>query len=162
MNRTEADKEDLMVVATGLVERAEYDCENEPITVGFRRDGCLSVYFNQEQFYQFDADALLRRAWENGFLYRSQGDTLAELNRQRTTQRTVLQRRDLTAEELLDFRRRMVDRIKAFIDVLQTTDVQPLREVTTNQNFRERILVTLQQVLQNDTNFLSKAIRGRK
>ena len=105
MARTESDREDLIREATALKQRVEWDVpdEPEPVVTGFKRDGSLSVYFGQDPVYQFNPAGQLRRAYVGDFLYRTQGDTLARLHRERTTDETTLVRHDLAAEALAEF-----------------------------------------------------------
>src|SRR5262245_38318908 len=72
MARQESDREDLLREATALVERAELKVagEPEPVTVGFRRDGSLSVFFGSVAVYQFNTAGELRRAFADGLLYK--------------------------------------------------------------------------------------------
>jgi hypothetical protein len=85
MARTEADREDLMAEAVALVRRVELALpgQDEPLVCGFRRDGSFSVYVGQDPVFHFDSRLRLRRAYRGGKLYRTQGDTLAELTRVR-------------------------------------------------------------------------------
>ncbi|HEX6986957.1 MAG TPA: hypothetical protein VF170_16385, partial [Planctomycetaceae bacterium] len=105
MARHEADREDLLAEATALVRRAELALPGspEPVVAGFRRDGGLSVYFGGDPAYHFDPAGRLKRAYRGGRLYRTQGETLAELTRDRTATETALLRRDLTPEETESF-----------------------------------------------------------
>src|SRR5580765_5795621 len=105
MARREADREDLMAEASALRQRAELvlDGYAEPIVAGVRANGHLSVYFGDDPVYQFDAAGNLRRAFVGGDLYRTQGHTLARLNRTRTDLAVELGRRDLDPAELERF-----------------------------------------------------------
>jgi hypothetical protein len=120
MSRQEADREDLIAEATALVERGEFAGPgfSEPITVGRRRSGGWSIYFGGDPCYHLDAEGRLRRAFAGGKLYRTQGQTLAELVRVRTADATELRRRDLSREELArflsDFRSRL-ERLRSAI-----------------------------------------------
>lgn len=97
MARHEADREDLFAEATALVRRAEFSIDGHPdvIVVGFRRDGALSVYLGADPVFHFNAAGRLKRAFIDDKLYRTQGDTLAELTRRRTATETILHRHDL-------------------------------------------------------------------
>ena len=167
MNRIESDKEDLIRDATAMVDRAEYSMvsiDNQPsiVTAGFRKDDSLSLYFDQDPFYQFDAGGLLRRAFESGYLYRSQGVTLAQLNRTRTSQQTALNRHELDSSELLQFRIRMTAHLKGFLQQLQAGTADRLRSVTNKSNFDSILGNIVADILDIDTPFLSTAITKRK
>jgi hypothetical protein len=113
MARNEADREDLIREAVALTERAELQCTSFPeaVTVGYRTTGAFSVFFGQDPVYQFDPDYRLRRAFENGSLFRSHETTLARMIRQRTEEQTLLIRSDLLPDELAS-RRRSVQKRK--------------------------------------------------
>jgi hypothetical protein len=101
MAHSESDREDLLREATALVERAELriDGDSEPVTVGFRKDGSLSVYFGSERVYQFNAAGQLRRAFIAGLLYKAEQGRLVALRRQRMPSEVVLQRIELHPAE---------------------------------------------------------------
>lgn len=109
MARDEADREDLIREAVALTERAEFRIEGsvELITIGFRTTKAMSVFIGQDPVYQFDPEGRLRRAFVDGFLFRSQHTTLARMVRERTETQTLLLRTDLSESELADFRSRM-------------------------------------------------------
>ncbi|MFI4873985.1 MAG: hypothetical protein ACIALR_01515, partial [Blastopirellula sp. JB062] len=92
MARTEEDREDLMREATALVRRGEYAVpqEVEPVTLGFRKGGALSLFFGQDPVYQFNDAGQFRRGYVDGQLYKADNHRLTRLSRQRETQRTVL------------------------------------------------------------------------
>jgi len=176
MARIESDKEDLMAEASALAERAEFqmsatDSEIEAsaddsptviVTVGFRRNDHFSLYFDQDPFYQFDTNGMLRRAYEGGFLYRSQGTTLTQLHRQRTEESTVLRRVDLPQQELEDFRQRMRTMLSHFLKHMQTGQLNRLRFESPRGDIETRTATALTLVLNRDDHFLSTAIRKRR
>ncbi len=114
MAHTESDREDLIREAIALSPRAELQVPRftVPVTVGFRSDGACSLFFGQDPVYQFDAAGGLRRAYVTGLLFRSQGDTLAQLTRMRTTEQTILQRVDLEPAALHEFRQQMTETLQ--------------------------------------------------
>ncbi len=107
MAREESDREDLLREATAYGRRAEFRIVGgEHATVffvGLRESGC-SLYVGQDPVYHLDAGDRLRRAYVGGELYRTQGETLARLRRERTESTTDLLRTDLNEDELTDFR----------------------------------------------------------
>ncbi|MFN9976174.1 MAG: hypothetical protein ACK58T_40380, partial [Phycisphaerae bacterium] len=111
--KNEADREDLIREAVALTERAELQAVSfsEIITVGYRTTGAFSVFVGQDPVYQFDPDYRLRRAYVNGFLFRSHETTLARMIRQRTEEQTLLIRSDLLPEELAGFRLKMLNQL---------------------------------------------------
>ena len=102
MSREEADREDLMDEAIALIHRLEIAIpgQSDPIVAGRRATGAWSFYFGSEPVYQFDADGRLRRAFIDGHLYRTQGNTAARLTRVRSDAETTLLRHDLSPAEL--------------------------------------------------------------
>lgn len=169
MSRIEADKEDLIRDATALVHRGEFvfaapmqaGWEWQVVTIGFRANGSASVYFDQDPFYQFDADGRLRRAYCEGFLYRSQSSTLARMHRTRTAQQTTLERQDLSPTQLAEFHERMLSRITALQTHLQTGALKCQRMVCPEGNLLERALSFVPIVQQHKHTFLSTSINQR-
>ena len=115
MVRQEVDRDDLFREAAALIERAEFEVPGmaEPVTAGRRKAGGWSIYFGADPCFHFDEQGRLRRAFAEGRLYRTQGRTLAKLERVHTPDETELRRRDLTPEELASFlesaRRRLAE-----------------------------------------------------
>jgi hypothetical protein len=101
MSRRESDREDLLREATALVERAELKVAGfeEPIVVGFRRDGSASFYFGADPVYQFNTARELRRAYIGGLLYKAEGGRLASLARERTPTAVLMNRLDVSDNE---------------------------------------------------------------
>lgn len=132
MARNESDREDLIREATAMRNRIEWQIpgESEPVFAGIRSDGSLSVYFGQDPVYQFTPAGQLRRAYVEGFLYRTQGATLARLNRERSPDQTALVRRDLTSEELSQFLAKMDDQLRRLRQSIADGSAIQLRSVS--------------------------------
>ncbi|MCA8991681.1 MAG: hypothetical protein KDA88_06870, partial [Planctomycetaceae bacterium] len=105
MARIEEDREDLYAELVTANPRWELELEGSPtpLITGIRPNGVWSVYFHPDRCYHFDANGGLRRAYVEGALYRSEGNTLARLIRQRSDEETTLLRYDLSPAELDDF-----------------------------------------------------------
>lgn len=121
MARSESDREDLLREATALVERAELQIpgEPEPVTVGFRAGGSLSIYFGGDPVVQFNAAGQLRRAFIDGLLYKAERGRLVALRRERTEQEVVLQRQEVGDHEqalLLDTIRQRLTRLRTAVE----------------------------------------------
>ena len=121
MVRQESDREDLFAEAVALVRRAELNCPGfaEAIVIGERREGAWSIYIGGDPVYHLDAVGGLRRAFVDGKLLRTQGTFLAELTRERSTSKTWLNRRDLSAESahrLLNAMRDALQRLSRAIE----------------------------------------------
>ena len=158
--RRESDKEDLIRDATALVERVEFVCDghSQLITLGLFRDKRLAVYFDQDPFYQFDADDCLRRAFENGRLYRSQGTTLAMLERQRSDMsqrdaKVLLRRTDLTQKELSKFRSRMTHHLTWLTEATRRNTIHILRSVPSGSGLPHGTLSRLCHILSHGEEF---------
>ena len=132
MARNEADREDLIREATALRNRVEWQLpdEPEPVFAGVRSDGSLSIYFGADPVYQFSNAGGLRRAYVGGFLFRTQGTTLARLNRERSTEETALLRRDLKTDELSQFLGRMDERLDQLRQAIADGSAIQLRSVS--------------------------------
>ena len=135
MSRQEADREDLIREATALNPRAEWRIPGEPETVfiGLKRDGSLSIYCGPDPVYQFNASGQLRRAYVGGFLFRTQGTTLARLHRERTDTETVLIRSDLNTEDLAAFIEAMDERLARVAASLTDQTAELLRSVAQSE-----------------------------
>jgi len=141
MSRHETDREDLIAEATALQERVEFQTYDEPIpfVAGFHRDGRLSVYFGPDPVYHFDAEGRLRRAFVEGNLYRSRGDTLSRLTRERTKETSSLLRHDLRPEELSSFMSTMRQRLEILRRQFDQGQIVVLRQVPTEANILGRV-----------------------
>ena len=163
MARHESDREDIWAEAVAMTSRAELSgsAVTSPILVGFRDNGWFSVYFGQDVMLQFTADGGLRRAFRQGQLFRTQGATLARLERQRTDAETVLDRHDLNAEELAEFQLWVRERIVELADLLAAGELEMRREINVRpEPLLDSVTAMLQRILTADR-FLAPAIRGK-
>jgi len=163
MARHESDREDLIREAIALIRRTELVVGgfSEAITIGFRSNGAMSVFVGQDPVYQFDATGRLRRAYVGGSLYRSQHSTLAKLDRVRTPEQTILQRRDLNAAELQSFRTAMCECLSKLQTALTDGRFQRLRSIPENADLIPEIQRVLASI-DRDDDWLSDEIRSRK
>ena len=168
MARQESDKEDLIRDATALIERTEFVLTDDDavLTVGFFRDGRMVVYFDQDPFYQFDVKGRLRRAFENGILFRSQGTTLSRMTRTRTDEsdanrQVVLKRTNLNSESLSTFRERMCERLRGLQDAIASGKIEILRSVTEDGGLPKGTSAMLSNILQQKSGFLADSPAGR-
>ena len=107
MARESFDREDLLREATALTERVEISLTasavaregDDTIVIGFRQDGCGSVYFGQDLAYHFNTSHQLRRAFDHGTLVKAVAGRLASMTRQRHEGQVQLVRHDLTEDE---------------------------------------------------------------
>ncbi len=164
MARVEADREDLLAEAVALVRRMEFQPINreESIIVGFRQTGWLSIYFGPDRMYQFDEAGRLRRSYINGLLYRTQGNSLAQLQRQRSETETTLVRHDIDGEALAEFRNQMLEKIRWLEALLRADDFMVARRIPADDaTLTNDVLAFLATVL-NSSEFLAPPIRGKR
>lgn len=162
MSRNESDREDLMREATALVRRVEFQTpdEAELIVAGFHRDGRLSVYFGGDPVYHLDAEARLRRAFVDGDLYRTQGDTLARLTRQRTATESILARVDLNVVQLTEFLERAVARLRRVVDAMHDESVQVKQSIPVDSDTLADVKILIGQFVKKRE--LAPQIRAKR
>ena len=122
--------------------------EREPIVAGFHDDGRFSVYFGSDPVYHFDPQGRLRRAFVAGELYRSRGNTLARLSRERRPGATELARHDLTPRELQSFLTQMTGLLESWRQSLESGRTEVLRTVPDGADLHEQLLAVLPRVCQ--------------
>ncbi len=160
--RLEVDREDLMREATALRQRAEFRLpqERETVIAGYRSSGSLSVYFGPDPCFHFDAAGRLRRAFVGGDLFRTQGDTVARLQRIRTGGTVELRRHDLPADELDAFLDMVRDRLASLVKGLQSDDAHCLQEIPADAHLAERLVGDLSRIVAGPLS-LAPPIAGR-
>lgn len=132
MARDESDREDLIREATALQNRVEWRIRDETgvIFAGVRSNGSLAIYFGPDPVYQFSIDGGLRRAYAGGFLYRTQGTTLAKLVRRRSSQETLLHRSELNSSELSQFLSSMDEKLTRLVQSIADGSAAEIRSVS--------------------------------
>ncbi|TWT30584.1 hypothetical protein [Blastopirellula retiformator] len=92
MATSEEDREDLMREATALVRRGEYVAPQEidVVTIGYRRNGALSIFFGQDPVYQFNDVGQFRRGFVDGDLLKADGGRLVQMRRERDAAQMTL------------------------------------------------------------------------
>ena len=161
MARVETDREDLLREAVALVRRMELSVSpgGDVIVVGFRPTGWLSVYFDADPMYQFDELGRLRRAYINGLLYRSEGSTLAQLQRQRSEAETTLVRRDLCGESLVEFQQQAHAKVRWLQELLRNGGVTISRQVPPDDSSLTTDVLEFLGMVLDSAEFLAPAIR---
>lgn len=159
MARNEADREDLLAEAIALTRRVEIQTvtESSNIVIGFRTTGWLSIYFGQDLMYQFDEVGRFRRGFAAGMLYRTQGNTIAQMHRQRSETETTLVRRDLSSEQLRQFQERLHDKIRSLQSLLASGAFVVLRRIPDEDIIPE--VITFQDRILASQQFLAPAIK---
>lgn len=165
MARHESDREDLFAEATAFNQRAELAVGGhaEWIVFGNRADGAWSVCFEGDPVYHFDRHGRLKRAFANGRLFRTQGDTLAELTRERTVDATVLRRRDLQSLDCDHFLAALQARFARLLSAIKTGDVRVLRRQPADFDVLQEMATLLKATLAADrSDFLAPRFRGKR
>ena len=141
MAREEHDREDLIREATALGQRAEMRVagEDDLVVVGFRDNGCGSVFFGADPVYHFNSHDLLRRAYADGRLIKAQQGELVALTRCRTPTATQLVSQSLAEDETQAFLSGMARRLEHLAQQLDANRVEVVRQVGFGDNPREPI-----------------------
>jgi hypothetical protein len=151
MARRESDREDQLREATALVERAELTIEgdDEPIVVGFRRDGSASFYFGADPVYQFNTAGELRRAFVEGLLYKAERGRLVALCRERSATEVALVRTELSADDSAALVSAMRDRLALLLSTLAAGNYSVVGQVPADAAVPERICRWLDELPTN-------------
>ncbi len=84
MARDEHQRENLLRDAVAMVERIEWQAPDErEVVLGFRQQGGLSVYLDQDPVYHFTSDRQLRRAFIDDCLLKAVDHQLVAMRRRR-------------------------------------------------------------------------------
>lgn len=114
-----AHDEDILREATALVNRAQIElpwCE-EPVYIGFRRTGALSIFLGSDEVYQFDPESHWRRGYFHGRLLKAERGQLVELERVRTPTAHLLRQNHLSDA----LQQLHLDRLESRMSELQRT-----------------------------------------
>jgi len=153
-----------MSEATALVRRAKFStADGHPeLVAGYRGDGSLSLYLGEDPVYQFDPEGRLRRAFVDGLLYRTQGSTLAQLTRDRSSDDHVgLLRHDLDDDQLAVFRRSMTETLSGLLEDLDVSRLNQSAAVPESADVATELVSSLQQVL-SVTQWLAPRFAGKR
>lgn len=163
MARREADREDIMREAIALRRRVSLAIPGsaEPVVCGVRADGRWSFYLDPDRVYQFDNELRLRRAYVAGFLYRTQGTTLARMHRERSDTETVLVRKDLNCQELLEFLQDARLSLQDHLCALNSESVQVIETIPRDADVQSELSSTLERLLSQPIE-LAPAIKARR
>jgi len=171
MARHEADREDLYEELASYAGRWELDVSwlDVPVVAGMRQfnpdlkreDGRLSIYLGPDRVYHFDDENRMRRAYVNGQLFRTQGTTLAVMERDRSDTATTLQRHDLSTAELETFRDECRRHLERLLASLISGDFTTLRDKQTDGCELHMLQRRLQTALDSSLP-LAPAIAGKR
>lgn len=123
MAREVHEREELLREATALVPRIELRVKRgelaSEVFAGFRGEGALSLYFDQDPVYHFNSRKQLRRAFAEDRLIKTQQGKLVSMRRVRGPQSTDLHSHELSPDEVRQFCEAMVERIDLLREALQ-------------------------------------------
>jgi len=153
MARHEHNREDLLRDATALVERIELkvDAFDEPVFVGFRDNGCGSVYFGQDHVLHFDQKNRLRRAYVAPILIRAEQGRLVSLRRDRSVERVRLAPQEYTEEETREFQQRSWRALAALREALANGQYEIVGQAPESAPVVERAATWLGRLLEGDS-----------
>ncbi len=148
MARHEQDREDILREATALVERAEFVIGgyDQPIVIGFRRDGSGSIFVGPDPVYQYNSMLELRRAFIEGRLIKAEHGRLAVLTRRRTGGEVQLLRHDLNETETATLIDELKDNLRRLRDAIQQQRFKLVGQVPDDAEVVDRIRVWLDRL----------------
>jgi hypothetical protein len=154
MARDEADREDLLVEATALVERIELapvqpsDATgvvldmaeaDDRIVAGFRTGGALSIFFGGDFVFQFNAAGELRRAYVSGRLFKAVRGRMVSLERQRAENVVQLYSRALTESDQAEFIEAMQARLRLLCADIEAGRMRVIGQVPADGDVLDRL-----------------------
>jgi len=142
MAREEVNREDLLREATALVERAELKVAGfeEPVVVGFRRDGSASFYFGADPVYQFNTSRELRRAYIGSLLYKAERGRLVSLRRERGENAVSLFRVELDDNEEAHIVVRLRDQLRSLHGAFTARQFELIGQVSAGTDVVSQII----------------------
>ena len=150
MAREESDREDLIADAVALVNRAEFAVKfiDDPVVVGYRKDGSVSFYFGQDEVYQFNSRLELRRGHLQDQLIKSENGTLYSMVRKRTDSSVKLVSRPFSEPDTDQFLQQLAGRLQDLRAELASglTATRQVRE-DDHSNLESMVLQTIDTLL---------------
>ena len=150
MARHAQDREDLLRDAKAFVHRVEIqELEAEstgPIFAGFRVNGALSLYFDQDPVYHFNSQRQIRRAYWHQQLIKAEQGLLIGLQTSRSETEVAMQRHQLADKELQQFNFELSERLSNLQTVLQKKQYQLNGKVPDDSDIIERLQSWLHQI----------------
>lgn len=102
--------------------RGKFDHDGVEIVIGFRVQGQMSLYWDQDPVYQFDADKNLRRAFINGDRYKAVDGRLIRLaspaEDNAAVRRLALVGSEISGDQQRRILQRLADRLQQIAEVL--------------------------------------------
>ena len=153
------DREDLLRDATALITRGRFwiirHNAGEPrrryeVVIGFRNDGSLSLYWDQDPVFQFDASQRLRRVFIDAKMYRADASRLCSISKRRRgrgpIRRVRLTRSVLSDDEQIEILNRLEDCLSQirFRLTATTDDIESIGQ--SHDQFAEQIVNWIDQL----------------
>jgi hypothetical protein len=120
-----------------------------------------SFFFGPDRVYHFDGSGGLRRAFVDGFLYRSEGSGLSRLKRERSENESVLMRSDLKTEETGAFLETMRNALGSLASSLRAGAFQVLRHAPSEEDVIARLISAIKDVLEAPSVLAGQVTRRR-
>lgn len=142
MTREAQEREDFLAEARNLTERAEFRLADqaESLLVGFRPDGCGSIYFGPERVYHFNVGGELRRGHLHGLLYKAERERLIRMERHRLQDRVELRSRPLSHAEQKQFLGEMNQYLNVLFTRLSQGAFTVVEQVPATANVAARVI----------------------
>lgn len=152
MARDVHEREDLLRDATALSPRIQLRLKSsEPVKeifAGFRAEGALSLYFDQEPVYHFNSRLQLRRAYVDDRLIKAQRGKLVSMQRREGPDRTELLSHELRPEAEEQFCRSLAERIDWLRKTLQSDGWEVVGQVPADGEGLTRLAAWLSEFQQ--------------
>lgn len=117
MARIEQDREDLLRDARALLPRGEFllPCVNDPVVIGYRKQGAVSVYLGQDPALHFNSHGELRRGYVDDRLLKAVDGRLVQMQRVRQEGEVQLRSRPLADEQ----QQAMLERVGRWLSLVR-------------------------------------------
>lgn len=135
------DREDLLRDATGYVQRVELRVEGvkPEIFCGFREQGAFSLYWGQDEVFQFNADWALRRGYWQSRMIASYLHQLHWLNRDATEARAKLSREAFSNDQQAEFGQNLATRLRLLKRAIDEGTYEVLGQVPPDEQIIARL-----------------------
>ena len=144
MARETHEREDLLRDATALVPRIQLRMSREgkpcEVFAGFRKEGALSLYFDDDPVYHFNSAGELRRAFVDDRLVKAEQGRLVAMQPQRSEKSTDLLRHELSPAEEQRFCKSTSERIAWLLAELQAERYQLIGQVPEEGDALRRLI----------------------
>ena len=149
MARESQDRENLLRDATAFVTRVQLRVPiagvDSEVFVGFRANGAVSYYFDQDPVYHFNQHGELRRAFSAGVLIKADQGYLATWQRQHRQGEVAMLRQDMSATEQNEFCVTAKQRLAELLQALTTNSYTLAGQVPESCDPIRQVIAWLEQ-----------------